>query len=426
MIETKLTPFVGEYADMLPPQSSSEFEALKSDIAQHGVLVPIVVDETGAILDGHHRFKCDPDAPFRVVSGLSDEEKQAFSIRCNLTRRNLSPDQKRELLAKQKALAARLRKSDPQKWTQQAVGQLLGVDQSTVARWFSNNMQENKATRLELDARVKLHPEAKKVIAERAKNGERQTQIAADFGVSQKTVSNVVREVSPEDDAENDEWEDVDYDDDAFDEVKATWRIRDAVAKEIEKWPDDMRDQAAHWAMSVLKERGLDEPKPHVANNNGNNEWYTPREYVELARQVMRGIDLDPASTDIANQTVQAERYYTKADDGLTQPWAGKVWMNPPYAQPLIGQFCQKLADEVENENVSQAFVLVNNATETEWFGRLAEKASAILFPRGRVKFTDPDGKPGAPLQGQALIYIGPESERFADSSNDVGICWRK
>ena len=188
-------------------------------------------------------------------------------------------------------------------------------------------------------------------------------------------------------------------------------------------------------AIGMLRESGEEVSKAavqrvaantHVANNAGNNEWYTPPAYIELARQVMGGIDLDPASSEIANQTVQAERYFTAETNGLEHPWQGRVWMNPPYAQPLIGQFCKKLADEVESGNVAQACVLVNNATETEWFGRLAETSIAVLFPNGRVKFTNPDGNPGAPLQGQALIYIGPESARFADSAGHLGVCWRK
>lgn len=69
-------------------------------------------------------------------------------------------------------------------------------------------------------------------------------------------------------------------------------------------------------------------PKPHVANNSGNNEWYTPAEYVEAARSVLGKIELDPASSEIANQTIKAKKFYTSEDDGLSESWRGKVWMN--------------------------------------------------------------------------------------------------
>lgn len=160
--------------------------------------------------------------------------------------------------------------------------------------------------------------------------------------------------------------------------------------------------------------------RPFVTNNSGNNEWYTPSEIVEAARNAMGYITLDPASCEIANRTVMAEEIFTIDDDGLEKRWFGNVWLNPPYSSDLIGKFVDKTVSE--KHNFRQAIILVNNATETNWFRKLVDVSSAICFPGSRVKFYMPDGKTGAPLQGQAIFYIGEKSESFI--SNFSGIGW--
>ena len=190
--QTIKTPF----KDVLPPLKTSELEALTADIKANGVTHPIAIDEYGNILDGHHRYSIDRNAPTRVFPGLSPDEKVAYTIRANLARRNLSSDQTREIANQQKRIAENLREADPKKWTQKAVGALLGVAQKTVSVWFSSNIPEYNTTNTPTpDARVKLNTPAKVEIAARVEAGESQQQIAADFGVCQKTVSNIVKTV---------------------------------------------------------------------------------------------------------------------------------------------------------------------------------------------------------------------------------------
>ena len=153
--------------------------------------------------------------------------------------------------------------------------------------------------------------------------------------------------------------------------------------------------------------------KPHIAHNSGNNEWYTPAEYIEAARQVMGEIDLDPASSDIANEVVKAMAYYTINDNGLSKDWQGRIWLNPPYAGELISQFINKLSECYRAKRIEEAIVLVNNATETTWFNELVQISSAVVFPKSRVKFYTPDGKTGVPLQGQAVLYCGKTPDIF-------------
>lgn len=162
--------------------------------------------------------------------------------------------------------------------------------------------------------------------------------------------------------------------------------------------------------------------RAHVANNSGNNEWYTPSKYIESARIVMGNIDVDPASSRIANATVRADTFYTAEDNGLSHDWNGRVWMNPPYAQPLISEFCSRLVAQYIDEIITQACVLVNNATETGWFQEMLREARAVCFPKGRVRFIDPEGNPsGAPLQGQAVLYFGENVEAFESEFSQFG-----
>src|SRR4029077_17573133 len=102
-----------------------------------------------------------------------------------------------------------------------------------------------------------------------------------------------------------------------------------------------LRNPSYRKAMNL---RGASDQKG--ASGTGENEWFTPKEHIERARQCLGAFDLDPAMSVKAQEIVQAERFYTKRDDGLKQEWHGRVWLNPPYSHPLIAQFVSKLCEK--------------------------------------------------------------------------------
>jgi len=163
--------------------------------------------------------------------------------------------------------------------------------------------------------------------------------------------------------------------------------------------------------------------RTHVTHNSGENEWFTPPDIIEAARKVMGGIDCDPASCTGANEIVGAKKYFTTDDDGLKQKWAGRIWMNPPYSQSKVSDFAEAVSAKYESGEISQACILVNNATETAWFQRMLMLATEVCFVRGRIKFIDQKGEvPGGPLQGQVIIYFGENRKKFHEVFCEKGI----
>jgi ParB-like chromosome segregation protein Spo0J len=98
VVNTILEPY-----QVLPPLTEDEYAALKADIAANGVLIPIVVDQHGVIIDGHHRARIAEGLgiPYKrqVQMFASDEERHDAALGLNLKRRHLSREQMRELIA---------------------------------------------------------------------------------------------------------------------------------------------------------------------------------------------------------------------------------------------------------------------------------------------------------------------------------------
>jgi hypothetical protein len=86
------------------------------------------------------------------------------------------------------------------------------------------------------------------------------------------------------------------------------------------------KTRSARWQKPRQTPRGKYEAKVKKAKVRAETEWYTPDQYLDLAHSVLGNIDLDPASSDHAQEKVRADRHLTIETNGLAQEWRGRVW----------------------------------------------------------------------------------------------------
>lgn len=194
---------------------------------------------------------------------------------------------------------------------------------------------------------------------------------------------------------------------------------------QVSRWRKRLQDYETYKAMlcGAAYRKAMAEQHDHRAQGKHEIEWYTPADILELARGVLGKFDLDPASSKQAQKTVRADNYYTKDNDGLEQEWKGRVWLNPPYSQPLVGKFMSKLVAERQAGNVTSAIALTNSCTDPAWFHAAAVEADALCFTAGRLRFLNKDGEQAqSPLVGQVLFYYGDDVPAFGAAFAKIGM----
>ena len=202
-------------------------------------------------------------------------------------------------------------------------------------------------------------------------------------------------------------------------------RDKSSLLQKVAKFSDEVIQEYIDLCVEnemLPKSGDLKNKNTTISKMTGDNEGYTPSEYIEKSRSVLGEIGLDPASSDFANETVKAEEYYTIDDDGLEKKWEGSVFLNPPYSQPDIAMFIEKLVNSVNKGDVKSAILLTNNNTDTSWFVTAATHCRLMCFTKGRVKFYKRDGTISAPTNGQCFFYFGDNPRLFYDEFSDVGL----
>lgn len=345
-----------EFKNLIPPLNNEEFKQLETNILNEGIRDSLVV-WNNTLIDGHNRYKIAKKHNLNYeTTSLNFETKEEvinWIIDNQLGRRNITTQQRDYLLGLRYKAE---KKSEP----------------------FKGNQYTQSGERQFVE-----HQKTSEKIGKQHGVSSRTVERAEKFADGLDNISKVEPEMKQE----------------------ILHGKSEFTKQEVSSFADIEEEEEIKQKIAEMKER-----KVHVSNNSGNNEWYTPPKYLKIARKIMGSIDLDPASNEFANKNVKAKTFYTKEDNGLVKEWFGNVWLNPPYSQPLIQQFSEKLVEEIKTGNVNKACVLVNNATETRWMQMLLKECDYVWFPSGRIKYLNYKSEPAnTPLQGQAFLIFNAE-----------------
>ena len=187
----------------------------------------------------------------------------------------------------------------------------------------------------------------------------------------------------------------------------------------------DQLVQAAYKKQEPLTRKSLGRAH-RFESNSGRYEWYTPGWVIELARDVLGEIDLDPLSCGYANETVRAAKYYTRAEDGFQHEWTGRLWLNPPFTAKTMAAVVDKL---LQSPGVDAGLMLANNSLETKWCQRMLAFSKAHCLLGKRVAFDkhpdDTHHDSASPLVGQIIVAFGEglNVRRFMEAFERVGYC---
>lgn len=182
-----------------------------------------------------------------------------------------------------------------------------------------------------------------------------------------------------------------------------------------------------------------------INQTSGDVEYYTPPEIICAAWQTMGRIDLDPASSEVANRGIGAKCFFTRQIDGLSLPWHGNIFMNHPFGRaeaacaspcpkqqvwtnhkchdyPFHGNaaWINKLINEFLEGRVQQACCLTFACTSEAWFQPLLSHIQCFLCPRTNYYLPDGTIKRGV-TKGSVVTYLGPNVHAFRAAFSSLG-----
>lgn len=146
----------------------------------------------------------------------------------------------------------------------------------------------------------------------------------------------------------------------------------------------------------------------HESTASDATVWLTPPHILAALGE----FDLDPCAAPAPRPWPTARQHYTKADNGLTKPWRGRIWLNPPYGPTVMAPFMRRMAEH----RCGTALIFARTETalfhETVW-----RAATAIMFLKGRLCFHRPNGdaaKASAGAPSVLVAYGRHDADRLA------------
>lgn len=353
----------------IDPEIQLEARGLKQDtvqayveaIASGAEFPPVVAFDDGAtkwLADGFHRVHASK------FSGLMDieadlkpgtrEDAMVYAALANVTHgKPMSQAEKREAGERLIRLTS---------WGDREIGRRLAVEAMTVGRWRS----EASITNVTDEPR----------------------QISVTRGGSTYTMD--VRNIGRREEPSTILWEDV-----------------------RERLLEDPEVKAAYDDLTQPEQL---QPAPqNVHFMSESDEWYTPEGIIRCVLDAFGEIDLDPCSNSQDCPNVPAKRHFTVLDNGLSQPWFGRIYMNPPYGREIV-EWVSYLCNQKAIGNVTEAIALVPSRTDTQWFRSLKKFPRCFIW--GRLMFSGQENS--APFPSMA-VYLGDNVERFAQAFGNIG-----